>query len=113
MQPRSPLFLVLLRGRLLAGLLRRLRLGLVFRFFGLFRLVRFRGGSVAIAARRGRRPLTGVVGHIPPGSLELNTRRRKLPRRVGAALGTLLHFRSRNFFDFLETVPALLTLVLV
>src|SRR5258708_16760759 len=99
-------------------LLRRL---LLFAFLGrrLLRLGRLRRGILALVRFRFRRRravapralLSGVVGHIPARSLELNRRRRQRLLHFSSAMRTFLQMRPRHALDFLGTPPAFHALV--
>src|SRR5690348_5619035 len=96
-------------GLLLGGLVfvLGLRLGLLVRL--VFLLLAF------LAVRRliGRRVTLGVVGYVPPRTLELHGGSRNYLLHSAPALRTFLHVRIGELLDFLKSMMALLALVLV
>src|SRR5215469_13491053 len=94
------LFLRFFRGRFLCGSF--YWSGILFFTFLTDGVFGIRRGLLGISARG----LLRVVGHIPSGALELDSRRCDLALHLAAAMGAFFQMRAGNFFDPLRKAAA-------
>src|SRR5262252_8658001 len=78
-----------------------------------FLLIVLLAAGLSVRGRRGGGCLLGVVGDVPPRTLELHRRRRQDLLDRAAAVGTFFHMRIGKLLDPFKTMVAFFALILV